>query len=453
MKIFKYEDEYLNVFNEKLSLNENNIPYESQNTFQNIYENPLKRQYKKLYNSKTIDSSFNKRGNLEDTKNNLNITPIKHEMISLNNTVPNQNIIENNLENEIPDTNIKINNSSNALKEEIIQEYKLLTEDNDDQLNELALNIRENENKINQLNEEMNLIINKNNDEEIIDSKNLFSQVNDLENLLQENITLKADSIIYREDISNLVQSNDKYSQDLEIARKKIMELIDKNNEIENEINHKEYQLDKLKEILARLRLYENQEVEYKIKNNKTKDEALYEIEYNVKMAKNENNKLINDKKILEEKIQDLIENKNDASRKNIINNERENKIINELEEKIKILEKGIMNMNDENNLLNINNSKMEKEMDVLYSEKNNYEAKYNKKKEEFEILQYNYNNLYNKYKNLLIESNTKLVKKEILKRNKSEKSLKNNKNVINELYNKIQILKSKVKIGRNMEN
>ena len=197
------------------------------------------------------------------------------------------------------------------------------------------------------------------------------------------------------------------------------MELIDKNNEIENEINHKEYQLDKLKEILARLRLYENQEVEYKIKNNKTKDEVLYEIEYNVKMAKNENNKLINDKKILEEKIQDLIENKNDASRKNIINNERENKIINELEEKIKILEKGIMNMNDENNLLNINNSKMEKEMEVLYSEKNNYEAKYNKKKEEFEILQYNYNNLYNKYKNILIESNTKLVKKEILKRNK----------------------------------
>ena len=86
-----------------------------------------------------------------------------------------------------------------------------------------------------------------------------------MEKIKQENITLKADSIIYREDISNLVQSNDKLTQDLENARKKIMELIEKNNEIEKEINHKENQIGKLNEILIRLRLYENQDYEFKI--------------------------------------------------------------------------------------------------------------------------------------------------------------------------------------------
>ena len=105
------------------------------------------------------------------------------------------------------------------------------------------------------------------------------------------------------------------------------------------------------------------------------------------------------------------------------------------------------MNLNDQNNILNINNTKMEKELENLYADKKNYEEKYIKEKEEFEKLQLSYNNLYNKYHHVLIESNKKIVKKEIIKRNKSEKNLKKNKSVINELYNKIQILKTKVKI------
>ena len=64
----------------------------------------------------------------------------------------------------------------------------------------------------------------------INDTKYFFNQVNDLEKIQQENITLKADSIIYREDISSLVELNNKYSQDLEIARRKILDLIYKNN-------------------------------------------------------------------------------------------------------------------------------------------------------------------------------------------------------------------------------
>ena len=453
MNKFKYNDQNFTSYKEKLLLNENNNQYQSYFTCQNIYQNPLNNQPNSNNDQKNNLNITPKIFNQRNANNNLNITPIEPELTPLNYTFPNQLPIENNIYNDISEKHMIENKSSNNIKDEILKEYKSLSEDNDDQLNEIAINIKENEDKIDNMAKRMNLLINQKKEENIIDAKSLFSQVNDIEKLQQENITLKADSIIFREDISNLVQSNEKYTQDLEIARKKIMELIDKCNEIEKEINHKEFQIDKLNEILARLRLYENQDVEFKIINNKSKDEVLHEIEYNVKIGKDENNKLIKDKKILEEKIQNLIENKNDFNRNNIINNERENKIINELEEKIRILEKGIMNLNDQNNILNINNTKMEKELENLYADKKNYEEKYIKEKEEFEKLQLSYNNLYNKYQHVLIESNKKIVKKEIIKRNKSDKNLKKNKSVINELYNKIQILKTKVKNDRNIES
>ena len=341
----------------------------------------------------------------------------------------------------------------NNFKDEIIREYKSLTDDNDEQLNELALNIKENENKINQITKTMNLIMQSKNNDMDIENEKYFIQINDIEKIQQENITLKADSIILREDISNLVKLNDKYTQDLENARNKIMDLIERNNELENDINHKEYQKEKLNEILTRLKLYENQDVEYKIINNKTKDEVLIEVEHNIKIQKEANNKLIKDKKILEEKIKLLIENNNDINRNISINNERENKIMNELEEKLQKLEKGIQLLNDENKILYINNSKMEKEIQNINESKNNYEIEYNKIKAEFDKLQFSFNNLYKKYQHMLIESNKKSVKKEILKRNKSERKLKANKSLINELYNKIQILKSKVKNDRKLEN
>ena len=462
MNEFKNKDDIFISNDEKILLNKNNTQFKSNPTYQNIYQNPLRIQRKT--NNKPnnpnffIDYSSDKGANQNNFKNDLNITPIEPEMIQLNNTFPNQQAIELGLYNNSRDKknksyNIIENNSLNDIKNEIIKDYKSIDNDNDEQLNELALNIKENENKINQITKTMNLIINKNTNDDIINTKSIFNQINDIEKIQQENITLKADSIILREDISNLVKLNDKYTQDLEIARKKIMELIDRNNGLEKEINHKEYQKEKLNEILTRLRLYENQDVEYKIRNNKTKEEALHEIEYNIKMRKDENNKLINEKKILEEKIKFLIENKNDNNRNNIINNERENKIISELEEKIQILEKGMKDLNEENNILNINNTKMEKELKNLYEDKNNYENNYNKIKEKFDILQFQFDNLYKKYQHMLFENNKRLVKKENIKRNKSEKKLKNNKSIINELYNKIQMLKTKVKKERNMEN
>ena len=442
MKKFKFNERNLISNNENFILNENNENYKSYNTCQNIYQNPLKILPTSKYPNKNLDSSY-KTDIQKNSDNNLELTLREYESMILNNTFPNQILQQNNLKN----------NSTNNLKEEIIKEYKSLSVDNDEQLNELAINIKENKDQIDLINKKINLIANKKNDQEIIDTKNFFIQVDDMEKIKQENITLKADSIIYREDISNLVQSNDKLTQDLENARKKIMELIEKNNEIEKEINHKENQIGKLNEILIRLRLYENQDYEFKIKNDKPNEEVLNEIENNVKIGKEENNKLIQDKKNLEDKIQNLIQKRIDFNKNHLFNNEKENKIINELEERIKFFENNIINLSEQNNMLALTNSKMEEELNNLYIDRNSYEEKYNKEKEDFEKLRSCYNNLYNKYQNVFIENNQKLMKKEMIRRNKSEKKMQKNKNVINELYNKIQNLKSKVKNDRNFVN
>jgi len=452
MKKFKFNERNLISNNENFILNENNENYKSYNTCQNIYQNPLKILPTSKYPNKNLDSSY-KTDIQKNSDNNLELTLREYESMILNNTFPNQILQQNNLCIEIPDKNMIKNNSTNNLKEEIIKEYKSLSVDNDEQLNELAINIKENKDQIDLINKKINLIANKKNDQEIIDTKNFFIQVDDMEKIKQENITLKADSIIYREDISNLVQSNDKLTQDLENARKKIMELIEKNNEIEKEINHKENQIGKLNEILIRLRLYENQDYEFKIKNDKPNEEVLNEIENNVKIGKLENNKLIQDKKNLEDKIQNLIQNRIDFNKNHLFNNEEENKIINELEERIKFFENNIINLSEQNNMLALTNSKMEEELNNLYIDRNSYEEKYNKEKEDFEKLRSCYNNLYNKYQNVFIENNQKLMKKEMIRRNKSEKKMQKNKNVINELYNKIQNLKSKVKNDRNFVN
>ena len=267
MKKFKFNERNLISNNENFILNENNENYKSYNTCQNIYQNPLKILPTSKYPNKNLDSSY-KTDIQKNSDNNLELTLREYESMILNNTFPNQILQQNNLKN----------NSTNNLKEEIIKEYKSLSYDNDEQLNELAINIKENKDQIDLINKKINLIANKKNDQEIIDTKNFFIQADDMEKIKQENITLKADSIIYREDISNLVQSNDKLTQDLENSRKKIMELIEKNNEIEKEINHKENQIGKLNEILIRLRLYENQDYEFKIKNDKPNEEVLNEI-------------------------------------------------------------------------------------------------------------------------------------------------------------------------------
>ena len=417
-----------NMYYKKIQQNQKNI----------LYNQPTKNKNKQLIanNQHYITQSLAQKI-IQDSNNNLNITPVNQDLINITYTTPEQNR-NNNLYN-------------NLNYEDINKEYEPLTDDNE-KLQELARNIKENENKIEKMNKTVNEIISsKNKNNEINDMRSFITQINDIEKIQQENITLKADSLIYREDINNLIELNNKYTEELETSRKKILDLISRNNDIEKDINHKDFQINKLNEIIARLRLYENPDMDYKIRNNKTKDEILYELEFNIKVCNEESMKLSNEKKILEEKLKQIINNKNELNKNLILNNDLNNKMVNEMEDKIKLLEKEINNLNNENNILNINNQRDENDIKKLIDERNNIENKYIKKKEEFDKLQYDYSNLNRKYQQLLNENK----KKEIMEQNKiREKSIikKSNKDAIEEMYNKIQILKSQVKQERDIE-
>lgn len=455
---FNDEEQNNNLSNRELFQLDDNIQENQMTNYQKIYQNPKNIYQKKeimINNPSCITQSLAQK--IIQRNNNLNITPITNDqnVINLNNTCPNNNIIMGNSINNnsyINKSNHTADINSNNMKYIINKEYESLSDDNE-KLNELAKNIKENEDKVDQMNKTMNEIIqSKNKNEEVNDLRSFYTHINDIEKIQQENITLKADSLIYREDITHLVELNNKCTEELEISRKKILDLISRNNDIEKDINHKDYQINKLNEIITRLRLYENPDMEYKVKNNKTKEEVLHEMEYDLKNIDEENNKINNEKKILQEKIKDIIDNKNELNRNIILNNEQNNKMINDMDEKIQLLEREINGLSNENNLLNINNQKIEKEMEKIYIERNNYEDKYNKKKEEYDKLQNNYNNLNRKYQQLLYDNNRNLIMEQNKKNNNEKKIKKVNKDAINELFNKIQILKSKVKNERDIE-
>ena len=465
------QNQNINLSNKELfqlEENNNNIQTDPMTNYQRIYQNPKKSHHnpiQKIYKKEQINNphfitqSLAKK--IIQNNNNIDITPINQDLINLNNTCPNQNQIINS--NNSNNSNSLTNKSNNTvginpfnnfikIKDDINQEYEALTDDNE-KLKELAKNIKDNENKIDQMNKTMNeILVSKNKNDDLNEAKNLYMQMNNIEKIQQENIILKADSLIYREDINHLIELNNKYSEELENSRKKILDLISRNNDIEKDINHKDYQINKLNEVLTRLRLYENSDMEYNIKNNKSKDQILHELEFNFKVLEEENNNLNKEKKLLQQKIKDIIDNKKELNKKIMLNNEQNNKMINNMEEKIQYLEKEINDLSNENNILSINNQKNEKEMERLYIERNKIENEFNKKKEEYDKLQNNYNMLNNKYQELIHENNRNLMREENKIDDSERKNKKINKDAINELFSKIQILKSKVQQERDIE-
>ena len=67
--------------------------------------------------------------------------------------------------------------------------------------------------------------------------------------------------------------------------------------------------------------------------------------------------------------------------------------------------------------------------------------------------MQNDYNILNKRYQQLIYENNRSSLDDENIKNDSEERTKQMNKNAINELYNKIQILKSKTKQERDIEN
>ena len=344
----------------------------------------------------------------------------------------NYNIHQDSLMNEI-----------NKLKK--VKERVALLEENGIKLNQLEQNVKNNEEKIDQVNKVMNDFVKAKNDE-INHTKSFISQSMEYEKIQQENITLKADTLIYREDIAHLSEINKKLENELELCRKKILELINNNDSYEKELLNRNLQVNQLTEAITRLRLFDNPEVDFTIENRKNKDQKIQELAFQNKNLNDDNIKLVTENKILNEKLMNVIKEKDDLCKELNFCKQKENEQINLLEDKIQNLENQLNSISKENISLRLTDEKYLREIELIKKEKENFANKLTKKKEQLNQLSIKYNSLEEKCKQLEFEKqlNQNVVKETVQRDN-------NKKEIFNDLYNKIQLFKSQVKNKRAM--
>jgi chromosome segregation ATPase len=344
----------------------------------------------------------------------------------------NYNIHQDSLMNEI-----------NKLKK--VKERVALLEENGLKLNQLEQNVKNNEEKIDQVNKVMNDFVKAKNDE-INHTKSFISQSMEYEKLQQENITLKADTLIYREDIAHLSEVNKKLENELELCRKKILDLINNNDSYEKELLNRNLQVNQLTEAITRLRLFDNPEVDFTIENRKNKDQKIQELAFQNKNLNDDNIKLVTENKILNEKLMNVMKEKDDLCKELNYCKQRENEQINLLEDKIQNLEKQLNSISKENISLRLTDEKYLREIELIRKEKENFANKLTKKKDQLNELSKKYNFLEEKCRQLEFEKqlNQNIVKDTVQRDN-------NKKEIFNDLYNKIQLFKSQVKNRRSM--
>jgi DNA repair exonuclease SbcCD ATPase subunit len=307
------------------------------------------------------------------------------------------------------------------------------------------------------MNKTMEEIIKKQKEEKNVskETKDYYSQINEMERIQQENLTLKADSIIYREDIIHLSEINRKLKLELDLAQNKIFELISKNEDINQTLNNKKYEIALLTESISNIKLTNSGEVIKNLRNNKTKEQKIYELDFELNVLNNEKIKLETEIKNLEERFNLLDEEKNRNEKEESFYKNRINENIYGLEDKIKKLGKQMDDLSEINKELKLRNKKYENNILFLQNEKNNYFDKYNNKKEQFNQLENEYKILENKFGQLLydIQKGNFIEENEKNQENNSDKKPKNRKStkqlIVNDLYNKLQEIKENIKNER----
>ena len=323
-------------------------------------------------------------------------------------------------------------------------------------IKEIQNNLKENEIKMERVNKTMINFINNKKDE-INNSRSWVSEMYELKKMKQENLILKADSIIYAEDITHLSQVNKNLSQELEATKRKIYDLISKGDEAIQILNNKNYEINQLTESISNLKLSNCPEVLDNIKSNRTKDQLIFELQFKLTNLNNDKIKVETEKKILEEQYNNLAEEKKAVVKQDEMYKNKISSNICDLEEKIKKMEKLLEELSQQNNELKINNKKWNENIEMLNKEKNDFENKYMEKKEQCNELENEFKNLENKYSQLLYDTQKqKFIKEKIRseeeKQNKRKRKISSKKIIVNDLFNQIQNLKEKLKTERNMD-
>ena len=274
-----------------------------------------------------------------------------------------------------------------------------------------------------------------NNDEYQV--KSFISHSGNNEKLIQENITLKSDILIYKEDINRLTEMNNKLENELENYKRKIFDLIKVNEQYEKEILDKNNQINQLKDSINNINLFDNFNNDFPIGSRFSYRQKINEIVINNKTLNENNVRLITENKYLNEQISNLIKENQDLINKINCFNKRENEQINYLDVKLKNFEDNLDNISKENNQLKISNDKYLGEIDLIKNKNEHLEKKLLKKKNEL-------NEILTKY-NIIEDQNRNL---DLLKRKKEEeqeKEKESRKQIFNDLKNKIEYYKSKL--------
>ena len=268
------------------------------------------------------------------------------------------------------------------------------------------------------------------------------------ERILQENVTLKSDTLIFREDIKHLTEVNKRLESELEISRKKILDLVNENDNYQNQLCQKSLEIDKLTQAITRLRLFDNPDVEFTLENRKNKDQRIQELEFENRNLTEEKIKLSTEHRILIERFNEFKNQNDDLSKELNFSKMRENEQINVLEDKIRTLELQLDSIGKENNSLRLTDEKFRRELQLITKEKETYLNKYQKKKDQLNQLSQRYNELDMQYKRIQLDYQGLLNAQKMKEEHKVQKDNGKQK-VFNDLYRKIQLFKTQMKTKR----
>ena len=383
----------------------NNIQDQNQNIYKNETDNTEQNKLNKNIPKKNIIYQ-------KPTKkqNDYNINNNSYDYYVSNNDYDNKNNIyleehsETNSINKKTFKDNKIKEISNNLKE---NEVKL------EKVNKTMIDLlnNKNKNKKDEINNSSNNISNI-----INNTKSFTSQINEIEKINQENLTLKADLIIYREDIIHLSEINKKLKEELEKEKRKIYDLIAKGEESLHILTNKNYEINQLTETISNLKLSNSTEVMDNIKDNRTKDQIIYEKQLELENLKNDQIRIQTEKKMLEEQYKNILKEKKGAEKEEEIRQEIYNSNKRILENKIKNMEKQLEELKARNNELKINNQKINSNIERVKNEEKYFENEYQKKKREYNELDDEFKQLENKYAQMLYDIQKQKFMKEKIK-------------------------------------
>ena len=272
----------------------------------------------------------------------------------------------------------------------------------------------------------------------------------DFDKIIQENIILKSDNLLFKEDINHLSEINKTLTNELNAARQQILTLINQNASYQKEIANKLATINELNETIDKMNIVSSKKstaIGRQIKQNL--EEKIYYLNKSNKELNNELVKANTENKVLKEQIEEL--KKDNDKYKNFydISASKEKEQMSILEDKFLFMENQLNNISKENNELIIMDDKNRKEIEILQKEKEKIQNKNEKKKEEYNQLVFKYDQLDKQAKEyqltkISIENEHKLKEEDTLfKQN-------NKKQIISDLQSRIKQYQNELRKKRN---